>query len=141
MSHEYNSAIWQLQHTDPKLTSRAKRNILGDFIGGVTGLVTSEQFTAEHRELKETESRVEKILNHQINLEKLMDEMSRDMVNKSGVIAALQSLRIRMEHNAVYQTKKVNELKRINEWWGGGGNYYWALRPVMNPAPLADIAI
>ena len=108
ISHEYTSAIWQLQHTtDLRLTGRAKRNILGDFIGGVTGLVTSEQLTVEHKELKETESRVEKILNHQINLEKLMDEMSRDMVNKSGVIAALQNLRIRMEYNAVFQTKKV----------------------------------
>ena len=65
----------------------------------------------EHKELKETESRVEKILNHQINLEKLMDEMSRDMVNKSGVIAALQNLRIRMEYNAVFQTKKVKNKK------------------------------
>ena len=103
-----------MQHTtDLRLTGRAKRNILGDFIGGVTGLVTSEQLTVEHKELKETESRVEKILNHQINLEKLMDEMSRDMVNKSGVIAALQNLRIRMEYNAVFQTKKVR-IKRNN---------------------------
>ena len=73
----------------------------------------------EHKELKETESRVEKILNHQINLEKLMDEMSRDMVNKSGVIAALQNLRIRMEYNAVFQTKKVKNKK--DQMSGGGG--------------------
>ena len=111
-----------MQHTtDLRLTGRAKRNILGDFIGGVTGLVTSEQLTVEHKELKETESRVEKILNHQINLEKLMDEMSRDMVNKSGVIAALQNLRIRMEYNAVFQTKKVKNKKDQMSGGGGGG--------------------
>ena len=111
MAHEYKSAIWQLQHaTDPAQSDRVKRNILGDFIGGVTGLVTHEQFTGEHKELKETEGRVEKILNHQINIEKLMEEileMSHDMVTKAGVIAWLQDLRIRMERNAVYQTKKV----------------------------------
>ena len=75
----------------------------------------------EHKELKETESRVEKILNHQINLEKLMDEMSRDMVNKSGVIAALQNLRIRMEYNAVFQTKKLKNNK--DQMSGGGGGH------------------
>ena len=94
----------------------------------------------EHKELKETESRVEKILNHQINLEKLMDEMSRDMVNKSGVIAALQNLRIRMEYNAVFQTKKLkNNKDQMSGGGGGGGNYYWAHCPGMNPAPLANI--
>ena len=108
MVHEYTSAVWQLQHAvDPAQTGRVKRNILGDFIGGVTGLVTHEQFAVDHKELKETEGRVEKILNHQINIEKLMEEMSHDMATKAGVIARLQDLRIRMERNAVYQTKKV----------------------------------
>ena len=108
MVHEYTSAVWQLQHSvDPAQTGRVKRNILGDFIGGVTGLVTHEQFAVDHKELKETEGRVEKILNHQINIEKLMEEMSHDMATKAGVIARLQDLRIRMERNAVYQTKKV----------------------------------
>ena len=108
MVHEYTSAVWQLQHSvDPAQTGRVKRNILGDFIGGVTGLVTHEQFAVDHKELKETEGRVEKILNHQINIEKLMEEMSHDMATKAGVIARLQELRIRMERNAVYQTKKV----------------------------------
>ena len=70
-------------------------------------MVTHEQFAVEHKELKETEGRVEKILNHQINIEKLMEDMSNDMVMKAGVIAWLQDMRIRMERNAVYQTKKV----------------------------------
>ena len=104
MAHEYTSAVWQLQHAiDPAQTGR----VLGDFIRGVTGLVTHEQFAVDHKELKETEGRVEKILNHQINIEKLMEEMSHDMVTKAGVIAWLQDMRIRMERNAVYQTKKV----------------------------------
>ena len=85
MAHKYTSAVWQLQHAiDPAQTGRVKRNILGDFIGGVTGLVTHEQFAVEHKELKETEGRVEKILNHQINIEKLMEEMSHDMVTWHG---------------------------------------------------------
>ena len=51
MAHEYKSAIWQLQHaTDPAQSVRVKRNILGDLIKGVTGLVTHEQFTVEHKE-------------------------------------------------------------------------------------------
>ena len=117
MVHEYTSAVWQLQHSvDPAQTGRVKRNILGDFIGGVTGLVTHEQFAVDHKELKETEGRVEKILNHQINIEKLMEEMSHDMATKAGVIARLQELRIRMERNAVYQTKKVTCRR------GGGNN-------------------
>ena len=108
MAHEYKSALWQLQHAiDPAQSERVKRNILGDFIRGVTGLVTHEQFSIEYKEFKETEGRVEKILNHQINIEKLMEEMSYDMVTKAGVIAWLQDLRIRMEQNVVYQTKKV----------------------------------
>ena len=98
MAHEYKSALWQLQHAiDPVQTDRVKRTILGDFIGGVTGLVTHEQFAVEHKEQKETEGRMEKILNHQINIEKLMEDMSYDMVTKAGVIAWLQDMRIRME--------------------------------------------
>ena len=119
MVHEYTSAVWQLQHAvDPAQSGRVKRNILGDFIGGVTGLVTHEQFAVDHKELKETEGRVEKILNHQINIEKLMEEMSHDMATKAGVIARLQELRIRMERNAVYQTKKVTCRR------GGRGTIY-----------------
>ena len=105
MAHEYTSAVWHLQHAiDPAQTGR----VLGDFIRGVTGLVTHEQFAVDHKELKETEGRVEKILNHQINIEKLMEEMSNDMVTKAWVMAWLQDMRIRMEPNAVYQTKKGN---------------------------------
>ena len=80
------------------------------------GLVTHEQFALEHKKLKETEGKVEKILNHQINIEKLMEDMSNDMVMKAGVIAWLQDMRIRMERNAVYQTKKVTCRR-------GGTNY------------------
>ena len=119
MAHEYMSAVWQLQHAiDPAQTDRVKRNILvwETSLGGVTGLVTHEQFAVEHKELKETEGRVEKILNHQINIEKLMEEMSHDMVTKAGVIAWLQDMRISMEQSAVYQTKKVTCRR-------GGTNY------------------
>ena len=78
-------------------------------------MVTHEQFAVEHKELKETEGRVEKILNHQINIEKLMEDMSHDMVTKAGVIAWLQDMRIRMKRNAVYQTKKVTCVRGGNK--------------------------
>ena len=58
---------------DPLPSSRVKRNILGNFIGGVTGLVTHEELTVEHNVLKETQGQIKKILNHQINIKKMID--------------------------------------------------------------------
>ena len=108
LTHDFKSAVWQMQHAiNPLPSSHVKRNILGNFIGGVTGLVTHDELTVEHNELKETQGQIKKILNHQINIKKMIDKLSRDMVSKAGVITWVQNMKLDMEYHVAYQSKKV----------------------------------
>ena len=73
--HEYKSSLWQLPHAITSSTKggRVRRNILGDMLGSLTGLVTDSQFVVEHRALQETKSKLKKLLDHQIDLEQLLN--------------------------------------------------------------------
>ena len=112
---EYKGVVWQLQHAlkqDRLAKTRSQRNIFGDVIGGVTGLVTSEQFTAEKETVKKNTDRVEQVLRHEISMDKMILNVSESIKIVGGKVDVVARLYHSAEIDRTYRSKKVRFVKR-----------------------------
>jgi len=110
IASEYKGVIWQLQHAlkqDRLAKTRTKRNIFGDVIGGVTGLVTSEQFVAEKELVKKNTARVEQLLRHEISMDKMVLNVSDSIKAIGGKVDIVAKLYHSAEIDRTYRSKKV----------------------------------
>ena len=66
---EFRNIGWQLQYIS---SNRKKRNVFGNVIASLTGLITVDQMRIEHQAVIEANNKIKSILNHEIQLEELL---------------------------------------------------------------------
>ncbi len=78
---------------------KQKRNVFGSIVSTLTGLVTAEQLRSEQEAEKALELKVARILSHQIDAEKRLDLMRREItgnINQSN-------LEFKKTHHAMFR--------------------------------------
>jgi hypothetical protein len=90
----------------PNKTSREKRNIFGDAISLLTGLVTQDKLTGEHEQVLRLRDRVKSILDTELELEHVVQNVSREAMSKDTFIKVFTGIKHRVEANEKYRSRK-----------------------------------
>jgi hypothetical protein len=108
--HALNGALFQLDHLLRTNESRARRNIIGDVLSSITGLVTKDQLAHENEQISELKKRVKHTFDIEIELEKLLLNTTRNTITKDEFIEQFHQLKYRILQAEQYFTRKVTNI-------------------------------
>ncbi len=102
---EFRNIGWQLQYIS---NNRKKRNVFGNVIASLTGLITADQMRIEHQAVIEANNKIKSILNHEIELEELLKNMTHGTMSKTEILRMMGVMHRSSLNDAKYQSRKVN---------------------------------
>ncbi len=95
---------------------RQKRNVLDSIASTLTGLVTAEQLRSELEAEKALELKVARMLSHQVDADKSLDLMSREItgnVNQSNL--EFKKIHHAMFRDTMYSSRVVGECAMLSK--------------------------
>lgn len=96
--------------------NRVTRNILGDFVHGLTGLATDEEIEVEHRQIVEVRDRLRVLADKEVTLYKTVADLADQISTLEGLKRVIAQTKHVVIMDALYATKKeICALKSNNK--------------------------